>query len=347
MSRDFPLLEGGNGAALLAGLGLGSTTEVREQLGGAPVALEAIADAGHGTLVIGADVTGGAGASAVLCATSGVELSILNRVNRSLPVTTRSPDRASHRLRRPASCCASSASRGQSPSSGSMRPRPRSQSRGLSPRDAAVVGRGDVPLLPTLGASAAGFALAALGGEGRVVAVEQATVVAAVVAAGSVVVTRDERDAQTPPVTTMTSEADITISLAAYERAFDEKLRLEAARCTTCGTLSSPHRFRCLTCGSEAPTESVPLPRDAVIYTLATIHVPVPGLATPYTVVIAELGDSGVRLLARLTGVAPGSAAIGDRGRMVFRRVAERTGVPDYGYAFLPDAVGDRDEVAA
>jgi uncharacterized OB-fold protein len=74
------------------------------------------------------------------------------------------------------------------------------------------------------------------------------------------------------------------------------------------------------------------------------VHVPVPGLATPYTVVLADLGESGVRLVARLTGAPPGSVAIGDRGRMVLRRVAVRSGVPDYGYAFLPAA---RQEVAA
>jgi uncharacterized OB-fold protein len=72
------------------------------------------------------------------------------------------------------------------------------------------------------------------------------------------------------------------------------------------------------------------------VYTAATIHVPVPGLAVPYTVVLAELGDTGVRVLVQLTGVPPGGVAIGDRGTMVFRRVAVRSGVPDYGYAFLP-----------
>ena len=62
-------------------------------------------------------------------------------------------------------------------------------------------------------------------------------------------------------------------------------------------------------CGSEEPTDTVALPREAEVYTLATIHVPVPGLVTPYTVVVAELGDTAVRLLARLTGARPGSVA--------------------------------------
>lgn len=86
------------------------------------------------------------------------------------------------------------------------------------------------------------------------------------------------------------------------------------------------------------------LPRDAEIYTLSTIHVPVPGLVSPYTIVVAELGDSGVRVTVRLTGAAAGSVGIGDRGRLVFRLVAVRSGVPDYGYAFLPD---DDTEVTA
>ena len=77
---------------------------------------------------------------------------------------------------------------------------------------------------------------------------------------------------------------------------------------------------------------------NATVYTTTTIHTPVPGLATPYTIVIVELGDTGVRLLAEVTGVPPGNVGIGDRGEMVLRRVAVRSGIPDYGYAFSPDA---------
>ncbi|HEY6491658.1 MAG TPA: hypothetical protein VIZ43_00150, partial [Trebonia sp.] len=51
---------------------------------------------------------------------------------------------------------------------------------------------------------------------------------------------------------------------------------------------------------------------------------------------IVELDDVGVRVLARVTGAVPGTVGIGDRGRMVLRLVAVRSGVPDYGYAFCP-----------
>jgi uncharacterized OB-fold protein len=210
---------------------------------------------------------------------------------------------------------------------------------GLAPRDAAQLTGSRPASVPTAGASAALLALAAVaeqGRGGRVLAVEQATVAAADLGPGAVPVSRDEVAPGSRPATRPGTAAEIAISLAAYERAFDAKLRLEADRCTTCGLLAYPHRFRCLGCGSEAPTKPVPLPRHGEIYTLATIHVPVPGLSTPYTVVLVELGDSGIRLLVRLTGAPAGAAAIGDRGSLVFRRVAVRTGVPDYGYAFLP-----------
>ena len=51
---------------------------------------------------------------------------------------------------------------------------------------------------------------------------------------------------------------------------------------------------------------------------------------------IVDLGDTGVRMLAQVTGAEPGSVHIGDGGEMVLRRVAERSGVPDYGYSFSP-----------
>ncbi len=86
----------------------------------------------------------------------------------------------------------------------------------------------------------------------------------------------------------------------------------------------------------EGSPELVALPREATVYSAVTINVPVPGLATPYSLALVELGDSGVRLLTHVTDAEPGAVAIGDRGRVLLRRVAIRSGVPDYGYAFAP-----------
>jgi uncharacterized OB-fold protein len=342
ISRDLPLLEGGNSAALLAGLGLDSGTGVREQLGGAPAALEAVAEAPAATLVIGADTTpGAAGAAAVLASATGAEISLVSRVNRSLPVVTRDAfgkvtDYADPRLLRELGVAVSLEQAGLDGKVAAVA--------GLGGKEAAALTEGDGPRLPTRGASAPLFALAALaerrdGGAvlgGSVLAVEQSTVALATLAGGPVAVSRDEPSPQPVAKGRYTSGSDIAISLAAYERAFDAKLGLKAAKCKTCGVLSYPPRYRCLGCGSEEATEGVDLPREGEVYTCATVHVPVPGLTTPYSLVLVELGDSGVRLLVQLTGAPPGSVAIGDRGQLVFRKVADRSGVPDYGYGFLP-----------
>ena len=337
VSRDFPLLEGGNSAAVLAGLGCAEDVRIWEVIGGSPAVLDAIAEATDGTLVIGSDARGSAGASAMLCGREGATVEPAGRVTRSMPVTTRdaqgnSSDYADPRLLRERGVNESLARLGN--------PRPVAAA-GLSTREAGSICVGTPPKLVTSGASAIGFALAALveqGASGPVLAVEQATLVLGRLGAGSVTVTRDEPAARPRPDGTLAPGASVSISLSAYERAFDAKLRLEAAECAACGELSYPPRHRCIECGSEQPTTLVPLPRHGEAYSVATIRVPVPGLISPYTVVIVELGDTGVRTLVRLTGATPGSVAIGDTGSLVFRLVAVRQGVPDYGYGFLPDS---------
>ena len=219
---------------------------------------------------------------------------------------------------------------------------------GLSPKDAATLCEGDAPRAPTTGAQRAA---AGAGGTGRRLDERAAARVRAGdddrggLTAGAAIVVRDERPPQDVARQRVTAGPEIGISLPAYERAFDAKVRLEAGRCPHCGTLALPPRYRCLGCGAEGDAVLVALPRDATVYTNTTIHTPVPGLATPYTIVIVELGDTGVRLLAQVTGVPPGTVGIGDRGEMVLRRVAERSGIPDYGYAFAPSERSDDAEV--
>jgi uncharacterized OB-fold protein len=295
-----------------------------------------VSAAAPGTLVIGSDITPGAGAAAAVCGETGLAISLVSRVNRSLPVTTRNAsgqitDYADPRLLRERGVGVSLEAAGLDGKVAVVA--------GLKGKDAAQLTEGRPPTLPTGGASAALFAVATLaerGDGGRVLAVEQAAVAIAEVSGARVPVRRDEPVAQPVAAGRFLPGPDIAISLAAYDRAFEAKLGLKAARCQACATLSYPPRYRCLGCGSEEPTELVDLPREAEVYTCATIHVPVPGLTTPYTLAVVELDDTGVRVLVQLTGAPAGSVAIGDRGRLVFRRVAERSGVPDYGYGFLP-----------
>ena len=92
VSRDFPLLEGGNGAVLLAGLSLPADVAVSEVLGGAPAVLDQILAASEGTLVLAADDSTTAAAGAVLTGAGGVELTAVARQTRSLPTTARGRD---------------------------------------------------------------------------------------------------------------------------------------------------------------------------------------------------------------------------------------------------------------
>jgi uncharacterized OB-fold protein len=348
VSRELPLLEGGNAAVLLGGLGLDPGTEVTERLGGAPAALDALTSAPPGTLVIAADVQPAAGGAAALVADSGLRVAPAARLARSLPVRTRSAagevhDYGDPRLLRergvPASLAQISADSADKPLALA----------GVDSRQAAAVCAGQPSALPTTGASSALFALAALAesrSPGLLLAAEQATLSGVQVGDGVAQVRRVEPPAQPPAVGTFTPGKEIPISLAAYDRAFTAKVRFEAGQQAATGELDFPPRYRVGPDGAlHTDYTLVPLPRTGTVYTGVTVRIPVPGLETPYSLVIVELDDVGVRVLARVTGAAPGTVGIGDRGRMVLRRVAVRSGVPDYGYAFCPgDCLGETQE---
>lgn len=368
-TRRPPLLEGGNSAALLAGLGLPSGLEVVERLGGACATADAVVSAGPDTLVIGVDVDDQAGAAAVLTGHGGgLAVTLAARVNRSLPVVTRDVDGGRHdyadpRLLRERGLLASMDLAG-----GIDKP---TAVAGLAGKQARALCAGTPPELPTVGASAPLFALAALVEDGAVdgtilVAVDQASLTAlrldgagpvrpdGVAArpdgaaavrsdAAAATVTRDEPAPRPRPALQPNPGPDIPVSLPAYDRAFDTKLRWAASRNTATGQLDFPPRARSAQRDPDGRMTLVALPRTGSVYTLTTINVAVPGKPTPYTLAIvsldgAEAAGGGVRALVTVTGAAPGGLGIGDRGRLVFRRVAVRSGVPDYSYAFHPVA---------
>ncbi|MEX5637134.1 OB-fold domain-containing protein [Parafrankia sp. FMc2] len=336
VSRELPLLEGGNSAVLLAGLGLGPELEVSERLGGAPAALDALSSARPRTLVIGADLEP-AGAAAVLTSDAGLPVRATARLTRSLPVRTRDAagnvhDYGDPRLLRERGLLASVAAAGVEKAVAVA---------GADRKQAASLCAGTPPELPTLGASSPFFALASLAQDGTIgtlLAIEQASLTGVLVETATVQVNRRELPARPVPKGEYTPGAEIPISLAAYDRAFEPKLRWEAARHPGSDELDFPPRYRVGQDGSLSSEYTlVPLPRTGTVYTGVTVHVPVPGLRTPYSLVIVELDGVGVRALVKVTGTEPGTVDIGDRGRMVLRRVAVRSGVPDYGYAFEPE----------
>ncbi|WP_316574382.1 OB-fold domain-containing protein [Nocardia canadensis] len=336
VSRDLPLLEGGNAAVLLAGLGLDPEVEVVERLGGAPAALDALSSARPRALIIGVDIAP-AGAAAVVTAVSGLQVRTAARVTRSLPVRTRSATGEVHdygdpRLLRERGVLASLAA--------AWVDNPVAVA-GVDDERVAELCAGTPPRLPTLGASSGLFALGALaeaGRTGRIIGMEQASLSGVTVADGSAAVVRCELPPHAPADHTLPTDGEIPISLAAYERAFEAKVRWEAGRFPGTLELDFPPRYRVAEDGTLSTAyELVPLPRTGTVYTETTVHLPVPGLETPYSLVIVQLDDVGVRALARVTGADPGAVRIGARGRMVLRRIAVRSGVPDYGYAFEPE----------
>jgi uncharacterized OB-fold protein len=338
VSRDLPLLESSNAAVLLAGLGLDPELEVDERLGGAPATLDAVSSARPRTLVIGADLDP-AGAAAILTAERGLQVRTAAPVARSLPVRTRNATGDMHdygdpRLLHERGLVASiEAAWLDTPAAVA----------GVDDERAAELCVGHPAPLPTTGASSSLFALAGMadaGTTGPLVAVEQAILSGITITSGAAQIHRREPAARPLPGSNFIAGVEIPISLAAYERAFEAKVRWEAGRFNDSKELEFPPRYRVGPDGALATDYAlVPLPRTGTVYTETTVDIPVPGLRTPYSLVIVELDGVDVRALVKLTGAEPGTVDIGDRGRLALRRVAVRSGVPDYGYAFEPERV--------
>jgi uncharacterized OB-fold protein len=348
VSRDFPLLEGGNGAVLLAGLSLPADVAVSEVLGGAPAVLDQILGATDGTLILAADDSASvAAAGAVLIGATGASMAPVARQNRSLPTTTRGEDGIRHnygdpRLQREVGVKSTVAKLG------------------LTKAVAAVVGvkakelGGDVEVAgaiedPISSASGVIRALADLiekgHSSGLLLAVEQASVTAAELTTGSEspTVTRNEVPPRELPKFRTADGNGIPISLPAYARAFEPKLRWEAAVFDEAPGIDTapqfPPRARVDDDGTLVTDYRLePLPRTGTVYTQTTIQIPVPDLPSPYSIAVVQLDGSPVRVLLKVTGVPAGEAAIGRAGTVVMRKIADRTGVPDYGYAFQPAA---------
>jgi uncharacterized OB-fold protein len=347
VSRDFPLLEGGNGAVLLAALSLPADTPVTEVLGGAPAVLDQIGSAGDATLVIAADDNDlVVGAGALLTGDGGATVTPLARQTRSLPLTARGADGARHayvdpRLQREVgvrSTLIRLALTGNS-ALAAVTGVPLAQIGSDFDTSQAV---GD----PTVSASGIIRLLAdaiEAGTQGMLLAVEQSSISTAVLAFGGTAprIARDEYPAQELPKARVADGVGIPISMPAYARAFEPKIRWEAAVFEESPGIDSapqfPPRLRVDNAGRLATEYRLePLPRTGTVYTHTTVRIPVPDLPSPYSLAVIQLDDSPVRVLLKVTGVPAGEATIGQPGSVVLRRIAVRAGIPDYGYAFWP-----------
>jgi uncharacterized OB-fold protein len=348
VSRDFPLLEGGNGAVLLAALSLPADVAVSEVLGGAPAVLDQLLSALEGTLVLAADDSAStAAAAAVLTGPSGTRLEPAARQTRSLPTVTRGEDGVRRdygdpRLQREVGVKSTVARLGLT-SARTVAAVVGVKAKELG-ADLDVTGAHEHPVSSASGVirALADLAESPKGG-GLLIAVEQASVTAADVtlSADDTTITRDEAAAGELPKFRTAAGNGIPISLPAYARAFEPKLRWEAAVFEERPGIDTapqfPPRARVDDEGQLVTDYRLePLPRTGTIYTQTTIRIPVPDLPSPYSIAVVQLDGSPVRVLMKVTGVPAGAAAIGQAGAVVLRKVADRAGVPDYGYAFHP-----------
>jgi uncharacterized OB-fold protein len=347
VSRDFPLLEGGNGAVLLAALSLQADTPVSEVLGGAPAVLDQLGSAGNDTLLIAADDNDvAAGAAAVLTGEGGTAVTPVARQTRSLPLIARGEDGARHaypdpRLQREVGVRSTLSRLGLAGTN----------------RIAAVAGAAPAQLgsdfdITSAASAPAGSAAVIIrlladaidaGNKGLLLAVEQATISAAelVLDGASPRIVRDECPPRELPKTRIADGVGIPISMPAYARAFEPKIRWEAAVFEESpgidGAPQFPPRLRVNNAGRLATEYRLePLPRTGTVYTHTTVRIPVPDLPSPYSIAVVQLDDSPVRVLLKVTGVPAGEATIGQAGAVVLRKIATRAGIPDYGYAFWP-----------
>jgi uncharacterized OB-fold protein len=347
VSRDFPLLEGGNGAVLLAALSLPADTAVSEVLGGAPAALDQLVSASPDTLVIGADDNDLAvGAAAALTGGSGATVTAAGRQTRSLPLTARGEDGARHsyvdpRLQREVGVRSTLARLGLpgTPTVAAVAGVPPAQlgsgfDTSSAVSDAAVSAAAIIRLVAEAIES---------GAKGLLLAVEQSSISAAELALDGPTphVFRDEFPPRDLPKTRIADGVGIPISMPAYARAFEPKIRWEAAVFDESPGIDSapqfPPRLRVNNAGQLATEYRLePLPRTGTVYTHTTIRIPVPDLPSPYSLAVVQLDDSPVRVLLKVTGVPAGEATIGQEGAVVLRKIATRAGIPDYGYAFWP-----------
>jgi uncharacterized OB-fold protein len=347
VSRDFPLLEGGNGAVLLASLSLPADAPIVEVLGSAPAVLDQITAAAADTLIIAADDSDMvAGAAAVLTGNCGATIAPVARQTRSLPIQARTTDGVTHsyadpRLQREIGL-KSTLSR---------------LDLGGSPAVAVVAGvqatqlGADFDVSATVDDPAASAAAVIRliadavekGRHGLVVAIEQSTVTAAALTLGATLprIVRDEFRPRELPDTRITEGTGIPISLAAYVRAFEPKLHWEGAVFDEHPGIDAapqfPPRTRVDNAGGLATDYRLEqLPRSGTVYTHTTIRIHVPDLPAPYSLAVVQLDHSPVRVLMKVTGAPAGEVSIGQPGTVVLRKIADRSGIPDYGYAFWP-----------
>ena len=115
-----------------------------------------------------------------------------------------------------------------------------------------------------------------------------------------------------------------------------ERYNLVGAKCAKCSSIYFPPREVCLKCKSTK-LDRYKFKGTGEIVTHTTIRVAPIGfeIQSPYAVAIIQL-DEGPRLTAQVVDCNPNEVKIGDKVKMVFRKISEdgKSGAIYYGYKF-------------
>jgi uncharacterized protein len=121
---------------------------------------------------------------------------------------------------------------------------------------------------------------------------------------------------------------------ARYAREIPQRYRLEAGKCTSCGHVSFPPRLVCPECKGKK-FESVTLREEGTLLTYTVVRVASDKFMkeTPFAVGIVKL-DDGVNLTAQIADADLDELSIGQKVKLVFRRIQEdgKAGILCYGY---------------
>jgi uncharacterized OB-fold protein len=121
---------------------------------------------------------------------------------------------------------------------------------------------------------------------------------------------------------------------ARYAREVPQRYRLEASKCKSCGHIEFPPRLVCPKCKARS-FEVVPLSDEGKLVSFTVVRVASEKFSkeTPYAVGIVELND-GVRLTAQIADVEIDELQVGQKVRLVFRKIQEdgKSGILCYGY---------------
>ncbi len=128
------------------------------------------------------------------------------------------------------------------------------------------------------------------------------------------------------------------MTVARIWREQGRRYRLEAQKCRKCGKIFFPSRMVCDECGSRE-FEDIRLSDRGEILTFTVIRVAPPDhtYEVPYGVAIVEL-EGGGRLTAMVADCDPTTLEIGQKVRIVFRKISEdgEKGIKFYGYKCVP-----------